>query len=562
MARNKWPSLFLQRRREEKGLGFPRACGTAVALAALFLNAMPVAADEGSVRSFDGLNHFAQFALTHGTTEPPQQGLCVGNGFVLESVSGALAVYDTSGNMIQAPKTLNSFYQYPAPGPARPVVTDPSCYFDAGTKRWFHVVLTIEPTPTGITNHVDIAVSQTADPRGAWSFHKIMAPTNCGGPCLADFPHFGANASGFFVSTNDYNFASTFTPTPVFKAARIYAFSKGALETNTANAPAVPFDTTGMVRGQQAGFTVWPAQSASNRSDDEDEDAHPGIEYFLSSNAADEVNPAKSSHELIVWALSGTNSLDSEHPELKLTTTIVTIGQYTVPPPAHEKQAATLPPLAQCLNDSGCSTLHHLPHYPAVENQSIDTSDTRMQQVVYAGGILYGALGTAVTVGGTPHAGIEWFAVRPRLNKHDLDAHLVRQGYIKKADTDLSFPAIAVNEDGAGAIGFSLMGKDHYPSAAYVRFNVRSGSEPIRIAAEGLGPDDGLTAYPAAFHLPRTRWGDYGAAIADGSTIWLASEYIGQTCTYTQWLGDPTCGGTRSPLANWYTRIIKLGLRD
>ena len=59
---------------------------------------------------------------------------------------------------------------------------------------------------------------------------------------------------------------------------------------------------------------------------------------------------------------------------------------------------------------------------------------------------------------------------------------------------------------------------------------------------------------------PRTRWGDYGAAVTDGSSIWIASEYIGQTCTYAQYY--PTrrarrfgsCGGTRTSLANWGTR--------
>ena len=57
---------------------------------------------------------------------------------------------------------------------------------------------------------------------------------------------------------------------------------------------------------------------------------------------------------------------------------------------------------------------------------------------------------------------------------------------------------------------------------------------------------------------PRTRWGDYGAAWVDGSDIWIASEYIGQTCTLAQWEADPTCGGTRAPLGNWGTRITRL----
>ena len=73
--------------------------------------------------------------------------------------------------------------------------------------------------------------------------------------------------------------------------------------------------------------------------------------------------------------------------------------------------------------------------------------------------------------------------------------------------------------------------------------------------------DDGSTSYAAQVgNPPRTRWGDYGAAQVDGNSIWVASEYIGQTCTLDQWLAAPIgqCGGTRTALANWDTRISKL----
>jgi hypothetical protein len=42
--------------------------------------------------------------------------------------------------------------------------------------------------------------------------------------------------------------------------------------------------------------------------------------------------------------------------------------------------------------------------------------------------------------------------------------------------------------------------------------------------------------------------------------IWIASEYIGQTCTLTQYLTGSigSCGGTRTSLGNWDTRISKL----
>ncbi len=56
---------------------------------------------------------------------------------------------------------------------------------------------------------------------------------------------------------------------------------------------------------------------------------------------------------------------------------------------------------------------------------------------------------------------------------------------------------------------------------------------------------------------PRTRWGDYGAAVSDGNNIWIASEYIAQTCTLAQYLSGAigSCGGTRTSLANWGTHI-------
>ena len=90
---------------------------------------------------------------------------------------------------------------------------------------------------------------------------------------------------------------------------------------------------------------------------------------------------------------------------------------------------------------------------------------------------------------------------------------------------------------------------------------------PIHLAARGLGPDDGFTSYKAFVgDPPRTRWGDYGAAVTDGEDIWMASEYIGQTCTLAEYFPSPpsltgfgSCDDTRTSLGNWYTRLTKLG---
>ena len=51
--------------------------------------------------SFDGLDHFDQRTANGGnqfSVEPPDQGLCVGNGFVMETVNDVIRVFDTAGN--------------------------------------------------------------------------------------------------------------------------------------------------------------------------------------------------------------------------------------------------------------------------------------------------------------------------------------------------------------------------------------------------------------------------------------------------------------------------------
>jgi hypothetical protein len=116
-------------------------------------------------------------------------------------------------------------------------------------------------------------------------------------------------------------------------------------------------------------------------------------------------------------------------------------------------------------------------------------------------------------------------------------------------------------------MAFTVVGADHYPSAGYAPIDAQVGVGDIHIAAEGAGPSDGFTSYIAFVGgpPPRTRWGDYGSAVADGNTIWIASEYIGPAngtpCTLSQYVSSGfSCGGTRTSLANWSTRISQLSV--
>src|SRR5204863_8765641 len=92
-----------------------------------------------SFRGFTGLTHLQQRTARNGnqfSTEPPDQGLAVGNGFVLEGVNSALNVYDTNGvQQLAHPVALSEFFGLP-PGINRTTgfngvfPGDVSCLFD------------------------------------------------------------------------------------------------------------------------------------------------------------------------------------------------------------------------------------------------------------------------------------------------------------------------------------------------------------------------------------------------------------------------------------------------
>jgi len=145
---------------------------------------------------FQGLNFHDQRFANGGnqfSVEPPDQGLCVGNGFVLETVNDVLQVYDAAGNALlnggQA-VDLNTFYGYPPAivrtgphaGERGPSITDPSCLYDQAIGRFIHIALTLDHV--GLTaalngnNHLDIAVSNTGDPPGTWTIFKLPVQNN------------------------------------------------------------------------------------------------------------------------------------------------------------------------------------------------------------------------------------------------------------------------------------------------------------------------------------------------------------------------------------------------
>ena len=482
--------------------------------------------------AFNGLNHRDQrfagtgaYANSQFSTEPPDAGLAVGSGFVLQTVNAALAIYDANtGALRQGPTALNQFFRLKpeiarSSGTYGDFTSDPRAYYDSQLQRWFVSVVAIATNPqTGdltAPTRLLIAVSESSDPTQTWKIYSIDTTSHGveGCPCFGDQPVIGADANGLFISTNAFSLHEGFA------GVQIYALSKQLLAGGAV--PAVMHWNNPRLAGGFA-FSLQP----SIRSLPAPDDAMNGVEYFTS--VADIRNMLD--HRIAIWAITNTASLANEMPVLRLRTAIVGTQAFGVPPDASQKIGETR--LGSLLSE---------------KTEYLATNDQRMQQAVFANGKLWSALTTMVAVGEdpNPHAGIAYFILRPSITAAGaIRVEIAKQGYLAVANSDVFYPAIAIRPNGEGAIAFTVSGPEHYPSAAFATLN-QNGVGNVEIVAAGTAPIDGFSGYKYFGGGGSGRTGDYSAATVDEhGSIWIASEYI------------PS--GARTLLANWGTFIAQL----
>jgi hypothetical protein len=489
----------------------------------------PVVSNPGGATGFNGLTHADQrnagtgiYANTQFSLEPPDQGLCVGHGFVLESVNLALAVYNESGTRLTAPTALNQFYKRsPAinrtTGVTGDFLSDPKCYWDPVGQRFIQTILEVDAP--GVFNgtdpvngtHVLIAVSQTSNPTGNWNLYSVDTtdngangtPAHTGCPCLPDQPLLGANRDGVFINTNEFQNNTNF----FFNGAQLYALGRAALESG---ASSVVFDhlDVGTVPTGDANLPRWgsiqPSVSVNPRS---------GTELLMTGGPEDIFqNNAPLDNRIAAWSLAGTRSLGSSHPSLQLSHQVLTSETYGLPINTGATQKPGPTPLGTSLGEP---------------LEKINANDSRMNQVVDLNGVLFGGVNTTVTsASGPPRVGIAYFAVGAIGSPFGIVAHILHQGYVAVNGENVLFPSIAVNRFGVGAMAFTLSGPDFFPSAAYVRFALGRAVGPIHISGPGALPEDGFTGYAAFGGNGVARWGDYSAAVFADGAVWMGNEFI------------------------------------
>lgn len=494
----------------------------------------PVAGPEAGMLAFAALTHTDSRFANNGNQfsgEPPDQALCVGSGFTLEMVNQVVTVYNGNGAQLVPAATINEFYGL-APNITRtdppsfgPFVFDPVCLYDSQLQRWFvlNTALLQDPVTGEFTggSRLYLAVSATSDPTGTFAYFSLNTTngdqTDTGCPCFDDFPHVGADANGFFVSTNRFSLFG-----PDFNGAKIHAISKRALARaadGSGGPPQVTSINAGPVNGNPS-FTVQPATVPPGGQ-------FQGREYFLSTLNFDTV----SDKSIAVWALANTASLNRANPDLRLTRRVISSLEYTFAPDVRQKPGPA--PLAESVDE---------------RLNSLDNgAGSNMQEVTFAAGKLWAAVGTGVGAPGQPkRSGVLWLQVQPTFTGGQVGGSVVRQGYVTVASNSLMYPTVAVNAAGVGAIAMSLAGPTSYPSPSFISINGSGTQGPVRVPEVGSGPEDGFSCYLAFGDRSRgCRWGDYSEAVADeNGDIWMAVEWIPNT--------------PRTDLANWGTYVMRI----
>jgi hypothetical protein len=409
----------------------------------------------------------SQFTNYNLEFEPPDQGLCEANGFVLEPVNSAYRIFLTNGKSIRGPFNINDLYNVGG----KEFTSDPRCWYDPATTTWFSTILFLNDTFT--QGALLIAVRHAKDPLGLWNEYSIdtTTPGGRGCPCFGDQPRIGIDQQNLYVTADHFSIQG-----PQFDGPELWVINKAGL---VADKPTVKFAHFGNLKID--GQTTLAPQPALTT-------VKPHAEFMLQqldfSNQGD--------NRIGVWAITGRAKVASGGLPT-VSSTVINSEPYANPPPVPQKGS------------------------PSKLNQG----DDRMQQTEFADNAIWGEMNTAVQPAGdsTVRAGAAWFQVKPRLaGGVVVGARMVRQGYVAARGQYLIYPAVQPDAAGNAAVVFTESNSTEFPSAAYATLKAGAANfGPPVVAAKGTGP----------YSRQSGRWGDYSFAVpGPGDTAWLATEYV------------------------------------
>ncbi len=501
-----------------------------------------ISSSAGGATAVKGLNAVDSARHTTNTfkdVEPPDQGLCAGNGSVVETNNiGEILVFNTALKRQSAPISLDTIMGLT--GKNWSSGGDPSCLYDSahGGHWFFTEIVSASPESkggaftgcfAGVASdcYEGIAVTDGSSPFGPYHVYFSSAdynPAEPGSPSLLnDFAKISVTRDAFLMFYDEFPLLPGTLPGfggGFFNGAQEFAFRKSALEqglpTVLANGkpnPAVTVvrENMGLIRTpdgtcardkvlHEGGITCWvaviPAQPVAGRFDN----SHGGSGFMLGSldfYGFAAVSPTSGDNRIAAWAWTGLSALNSTgcascRTAVRFTGQLFSgVDRYYDPELTSNgfqasvgaQKAGPIP-----LGDD-CSVLPGTTG-PCPEG-GINSNGDFMTQVSQAQGNIWGGTATQIaqTYTGASaeiHQGAVYWVVGTRSFDRTGKFTLTSQGYVTAKHEDLEFPSIAATpaSGGRAIMDFTLNGNggptgaDHggfYPSSAFGRLTSTSG---------------------------------------------------------------------------------------
>ena len=573
-----------------------------------------ISTSAGGATGVKGLNAVDSASLPTnfiGDIEPPDQGLCAGNGFVVENNNiGEMLVFNTSLQRQSGVIPLDTVMGLTSRGWSSG--GDTTCEFDPSNGgHWFFAEIVSKSTEQSggpfsgcFTGKVasscleGIAVTDGASPFGPYHVYFANANYNPNEPgfpfLLNDFAKIGVTRDAFLMFYDEFplNGSVPGLGGGFFNGAQELAFDKAALEQGLpASSFNVAIENMGLLptpdgtcagsKGVDCWAAAIPAQPADAGQFD---NSHGGSGFMMDTLDFNSFAglPTSGDNRIAVWDWTGLGHLGSQGcsscAAIRFGGQLFSgVQSYNDPFNTAGAQKAGPIPLGDECGKAGLATS---PSVRSCPEGGIETNGDFMTQVSQAQGQLWGATPTEVSqtfTSGSPevHLAVAYWVVGTGSFDTTGVFSLTSQAYVSAAHEDLEMPAMAA--EGTGGNGRALMvftlsgnggptGADNggfFPSTAYGRLTATSNGlagSTINIADAGQSPQDGFTEYLGFPGTLFPRWGDYSEAIflpGSGGQIFFANEYIqSPNCTgpaFTLTIG--TCGGTRDGFANWGTSV-------
>jgi hypothetical protein len=531
-----------------------------------------ISTSSGGATSVKGLNAVDSSETTtniFNIVEPPDQGLCAGNGFVVETNNiGEILVFNSALQRKSEPISFDTIMGLDKLGWSSG--GDPSCIYDpANGGHWFYTeIVSASPEDaggafTGCFSGADnecyegIAVTDGPSPFGPYHVYFSAADYNPAEPgypsLLNDFAKISVTRDAFMMFYDEFPLLPGTLPGfggGFFNGAQELVFNKKALElgkpttlSNGSPNPAVTvaIENMGLIKTPDGtcadddvlhtgGITCWvaviPAQPPTGRFDNN----RGGTGFMVGSLDFYGFAALATSgdNRIDAWAWTGLSALNSSGcstcaANIRFQGELFSgVDKYYDPETASPSVGAIYAPqkVGPIPLGDQCGVLGGVSPCP---EGGLQTNGDNLTQVSQAAGQLWASTSTQIAqtytrANAEGHMGAVYWVLGTNSFDSGGNMTLTGQGYVSPMHEDLSMPAMAGSNTASKAIMlFTLSGNggptgaDHggfYPSTAFGRLSSTSNglsNSTVNIAALGQSPQDGFSEYQPFFADGTTR---------------------------------------------------------